>query len=92
MKWKIFKPTFTKILLFILFMLFIPFLIPHGFQCITTPCPQPSVQSIFTYILSNFGPIVGIKYLNLIFGCIISYIVSCMITLGLNKSKTHLIS
>ncbi len=81
------KPTITKIILFIILIGFIPFIEPHGIQCIKAPCPQPGTQSLFTQFTMFNGPIVGIYYTNLIIGLIASYLVACVIVLLVKKFR-----
>jgi hypothetical protein len=92
MNWKeFFRPTVSKIAIsVVLFVIFVPFIEPHGFQCIKAPCPQPGTQSLLTQFLIFLtlgNPIVGIHYVNLFVGLIMSYLLSCLIISGINKTK-----
>lgn len=86
MNWILLKPSLPKIIIFIIvFVIFVPFIEPHGIYCIKAPCPQPGTQSLLTQFLFLKNPIVGISYINLFIGLIASYVVSCLIIFVVNK-------
>ena len=85
-----FKQTIAKIISsIIIFAIIVPFIVyDNGIRCIKTPCLNESVGSIVMWLVfsSNFT-IYSLKYNYLIIGVILSYLVSCLLILTLNKIR-----
>jgi hypothetical protein len=89
MDWKaFFKPTWLKLLLcVVLFVVFVPFIEPHGFVCVRAPCPQPWPQSLVTQFVFLRNPIAGIHYLTLVVGAVLAYILACGAVIGSERLR-----
>ncbi len=93
MNWKeFFKPTLSKmIVLAIIFAVFVPFIhYDTGIRCIQAPCPAGATGSLLVYVLFSHNLYIytgGVLYINLIIGLFVSYLVSCILILIVNKLR-----
>ena len=94
MDWKeFFKPTFGKIILFlILSIIFVPFIIGDisGVLGRVRETTYPLIYLLikrFTIHKIPYNNALGVHYPYLIMGLIISYLVSCLIVLTINKIR-----
>jgi len=82
-----FKPTIIKIVLFVLIPVF--YAQAGQIQCFVGPCPQfyyflPLILALFSYIEFYWQSSIT---LHIIFGAVISYIISCLIVFLYYKTK-----
>ena len=86
-----FKLTTPKVILsVVIFAVFVPFIIPHEIQCIQAPCPELGAQSVLTLMfMGNLSSVVGINYINLFVGLIISYLLSSLIIFIIKKTNKN---
>lgn len=85
------KPTISKIIIFLVIsIVFIPFIrYDNGIRCFTTPCDSDTTGSFAMWLFSSYNyHIYQIHYSYMIFGIVVTYLISCLIAL-IFKSDKH---